>query len=112
MKNWTVLHVNDLILLNIHYKMLYMIVSMFQISSGLQKLLGKPTAVGVDNLAWSILKPLNTDCQHTDVHHIDALMENDSKLNVALGLMHECFEPVKEHRTGRDIIEDVIFCRE
>ncbi|KAH7542719.1 hypothetical protein FEM48_Zijuj02G0104000 [Ziziphus jujuba var. spinosa] len=83
-----------------------------KISSGLQKLLGKPTAVGVDNLTWSILKPLNTDCQHTDVHHIDALMENDSKLNVALGLMHECFEPVKEHRTGRDIIEDVIFCRE
>lgn len=91
--------------------MLYMIHSNFQISSGLQKLLGKPTAVGVDNLTWSILKPINTDSRYTDVHHIDALTENDSKLNVALGLMHECFEPVKEPRTGRDIVEDVIFCR-
>ncbi|RVW56593.1 Increased DNA methylation 1 [Vitis vinifera] len=34
-----------------------------------------------------------------------------SKLNIALGVMHECFEPVKEPHTRRDVVEDVIFCR-
>ena len=68
--------------------------------------------MGVDNLTWSILKPMKTDNHYTDVPDIDALAENYSKLNVALGVMHECFEPVKEPLTGRDLVEDIIFCRE
>ncbi|KAK9280503.1 hypothetical protein L1049_014195 [Liquidambar formosana] len=73
---------------------------------GLQKLLGKPVAVGVDNLTWTLLKSTKYDS-----HDIEALTENYSKLNVALGLMHECFEPVKEPHTRRDLVEDVIFSR-
>ncbi|KAF3453971.1 hypothetical protein FNV43_RR04413 [Rhamnella rubrinervis] len=71
-----------------------------KIFSGLQKLLQEPTPVGVDNLTWSMLKPMKTDNHYTDVPDIDALAENYSKLNVALGVMHECFEPVKEPLTG------------
>lgn len=40
-----------------------------------------------------------------------ATAQNYSKLSVALEVMHECFEPVKEPRTKRDLVEDVIFCR-
>lgn len=47
----------------------------------------------------------NDDCD------VVAITENYSKLNVALEVMHECFEPVKEPRTKRDLVEDVIFCR-
>ncbi|KAF3454904.1 hypothetical protein FNV43_RR05352 [Rhamnella rubrinervis] len=83
-----------------------------KIFSGLQKLLQEPTPVGVDNLTWSMLKPMKTDNHYTDVPDIDALAENYSKLNVALGVMHECFEPVKEPLTGRDLVEDIIFCKE
>ncbi|KAM3739421.1 hypothetical protein ACB098_08G023000 [Castanea mollissima] len=39
------------------------------------------------------------------------ILENYSKLNIALDVMHECFEPVKESRTRRDLVEDVIFSR-
>lgn len=68
--------------------------------------------MGLDNLTWSILKPMKADNHYADVPDVDALAENYSKLNVALGVMHECFEPVKEPFTGRDLVEDIIFCRE
>lgn len=73
---------------------------------GLHKILGKPIPVGVDNLTWTLLKPMTSDN-----HDIEAFTENYSKLNIALDVMHECFEPVKESRTRRDLVEDVIFSR-
>ncbi|KAA8543719.1 hypothetical protein F0562_022104 [Nyssa sinensis] len=76
-----------------------------QIFLGLRKLLGKPVPVGKDNLTWTLLKYMH-DCSDNE-----ASTENYSKLNVALGVMHECFEPVKESRTRRDLVEDVIFSR-
>ncbi|KAB1225748.1 hypothetical protein CJ030_MR1G029250 [Morella rubra] len=77
-----------------------------QILLGLQKILGKPLPVGEDNLTWKLLKPMTPD-----THDVEALSENHSKLNVALEVMHECFEPIKESRTQRDLVEDVIFTR-
>ena len=53
---------------------------------------------------------MKTDSPTTDFID-DASTESYSKLNVALNVMHECFEPVKEHRTGRDLVEDIIFNR-
>ncbi|KAG2669946.1 hypothetical protein I3760_14G059900 [Carya illinoinensis] len=78
-----------------------------QIFLGLQNILGKPIPVGEDNLTWMLLKPMTPDS-----HDLEALSENYSKLNVALGVMHECFIPMKEPRTRRDLVEDVIFSRE
>ncbi|PSS09497.1 Increased DNA methylation like [Actinidia chinensis var. chinensis] len=83
-----------------------------QISLGLHKLLGKSIPVGQDNLTWTLLKYVKCDdddeCDGSDT---EDLMEKYSKLNVALSVMHECFEPVKDSRTRRDLVEDVIFSR-
>ncbi|KAK3003813.1 hypothetical protein RJ639_018957, partial [Escallonia herrerae] len=80
-----------------------------QIYLGLSKLLGKPISVGFDNLTWTLLKHIKSNgCEHY-ASDIEDMTENYSKLNVALGVMHECFEPVKEPRTRRDLVEDVIF---
>ncbi|XP_052209044.1 uncharacterized protein LOC127812622 [Diospyros lotus] len=80
-----------------------------EIFLGLHNLLGKSVSVGIDNLTWTLLKYV----KHEDGDHDDqeALTENFSKLSVALSVMHECFEPVKEPLTRRDLVEDVIFSR-
>ncbi|CAI9106992.1 OLC1v1006253C1 [Oldenlandia corymbosa var. corymbosa] len=78
-----------------------------QIHLGLQNLLGKPIPVGEDNLSWTLLK-----YKKAEVSADNECVESYSKLNVALSIMHECFEPVKEPRSGRDLVKDVIFSRE
>ena len=78
---------------------------------GLQKLLGKSIPVGVDNFTWTLLKPIGIEGFDVDFSDVKALTEVYSKLNIALDVMHECFELVKERRTRRDVVEDVIFCR-
>lgn len=83
-----------------------MIVLFLQIFLGLREILGKQIPVGVDNMTWTLLKPMMSDS-----HDVEAMTENYSKLNVALGVIHECFQPVKEPHTQRDLVEDVIFNR-
>ncbi|KAM2614134.1 hypothetical protein TB2_028790 [Malus domestica] len=76
----------------------------------LDELLGKQIPVGDDNLSWSLLKLNKCDTHATDEHDIDDAL-TDSRLNIALDVVHECFLPVKEPLTGRDLVEDVIFSR-
>ncbi|XP_010253777.1 PREDICTED: uncharacterized protein LOC104594923 isoform X3 [Nelumbo nucifera] len=71
----------------------------------LRKLIGKSIPVGVDNLSWTLLKSIEDDSS------LEAMTEHNSKLNVAISVMHECFEPIKEPRTKRDLVEDVIFSK-
>ena len=63
--------------------------------------------MGTNSLTWSLLKPNSYSTVPTDAEAI----ENYSKLSVAIGVMHECFEPVKDPRTKRDLVADVIFGR-
>ncbi|KAK8705570.1 hypothetical protein V6N13_049168 [Hibiscus sabdariffa] len=70
----------------------------------LKKLTGKPILVG-NNLTWTLLKS-----DHR-VHGMESSAKDQSKLRVALKVMHECFEPSKSVETGRDLVEDVIFSR-
>ncbi|XP_047326012.1 uncharacterized protein LOC124929654 [Impatiens glandulifera] len=70
----------------------------------MESLLGKCISVG-ENLTLTIWKGV---C-FNDGHKKEA--ESYSKLNVAINLMHECFEPVEDPGTKRDLVEDVIFCR-
>lgn len=79
-----------------------------EIFLGINKLLGKPIPVGRDELTWTILKHKKPEGGN---HDMEEMTESYSKLNIAISVMHECFEPVKEPRTQRDIVEDVIFCR-
>lgn len=76
-----------------------------QIYLGLQNILGKPIPVGLDNLTWTLWKYKRAGPEN------EHLVQSYSKLNVALSVMHECFEPVKENHTRRDLVEDVIFSR-
>ncbi|KAG8371508.1 hypothetical protein BUALT_Bualt13G0094900 [Buddleja alternifolia] len=78
---------------------------------GLRKILGKPVSVGTDNLAWTLVKYVKSDSCDNDASDDEFLVENYSKLNIALNVMHECFEPVKEPSTKSDLVEDVIFSR-
>lgn len=82
-----------------------------KISLGLQKLLGKPIPVGTENLTWTMLKHMDCSSHELGPSHIDAIAESYSKLNGALDVIHECFEPVKEAHTKRDLVEDVIFSK-
>lgn len=82
-----------------------------QIFLGMHHLLGKPVIVGDDNLTWTLLKYIEPDDSVSDNVDYESSVENYSRLSVALDVMHECFEPVKEPHTRRDIVEDVIFSR-
>ncbi|KAF3446551.1 hypothetical protein FNV43_RR11731 [Rhamnella rubrinervis] len=68
---------------------------------GLRKIIGKPIPVGNGNLTWTLLKFKDSNDE--------ALAENYSKLNAALSVMHECFEPVKDPYSHKDVVEEVMF---
>lgn len=85
--------------------------ALLQIYLGINELLGKPIPVGRDDLTWTILKHRRPEGTDYDSSPMEEMTESYSKLNIAVSVMHECFEPVKEPRTQRDIVEDVIFCR-
>ncbi|KAL2584991.1 hypothetical protein AAZV13_14G160600 [Glycine max] len=80
-----------------------------QIYEGLQSLLGKPLIVGANNLTWTLVKFINSESCDVGSTKNDLLAEKYSKLSVALSVMHECFEPLKNPFTSKDIIDDVIF---
>lgn len=81
-------------------KIKHLLVYIFQIYVSLQSLLGKPHIVGVNNLTWTLLKFINSE---------SCSAESYSKLNVALSVMHECFEPLDNPFSNRDIVDDVVF---
>lgn len=80
-----------------------------QVHTGLQNLLGKPVLVGADNLTWTLVKYVNSETCGVGGAESDLVVENYSKLSVALSVMHECFEPLHNPFSSRDIVEDVIF---
>ncbi|XP_047153582.1 uncharacterized protein LOC124825088 [Vigna umbellata] len=83
-----------------------------KIHNGLHDLLGKPVLVGVDNLTWTLVKFIEPECDDVGrIRHDNSVAESYSKLNLALAVMHECFESLKQSLSSRDIIEDVIFGR-
>ncbi|TKY68421.1 Increased DNA methylation 1 [Spatholobus suberectus] len=83
-----------------------------KIHEGLHQLLGKPVSVGVAHLTWTLLKFIKPDsCDLGRIKSDSLLAESHSKLNLALSLMHECFEPLKESFSSRDLVKDVIFSR-
>lgn len=95
----------------VHLEMLLIVVALLQIFVGLHELLGRPIPVGRDNLTWTLIKTMLSDTHDLDASDNEAIIENYSKLSIALDVMHECFEPVKEPHTGRDLVADIIFSR-
>ncbi|MED6149828.1 hypothetical protein PIB30_066307 [Stylosanthes scabra] len=78
---------------------------------GLHKLLGEPVSVGNNNLTWTLVKYINFESSDQCTFKGYLLPESYSKLNVALSVMHECFEPLKDPLSTRDLMEDVLFSR-
>ncbi|XP_031254888.1 increased DNA methylation 1-like [Pistacia vera] len=66
------------------------------VSTCLHKLTRMPISLGVDDLTWRLLK------------NGKVLKENQRKLNEAIDVMHECFEPAQDPLTGKDLVEDLI----
>jgi len=64
----------------------------------LKKLLGKPITVAA-NLTWTLLKNVSNDDQ------------KKRKLNVALDVLYESFNPTIDALSGRELIKDVVFSR-
>ncbi|OVA02721.1 GNAT domain [Macleaya cordata] len=82
-----------------------------KIFESLHELLGKSFPVDVNNFSWTILKASKDDYHDMDELDIKTMAEHHSKLNVALGVIHECFEPIKQPHSKRDLVEDVLFNR-
>ncbi|MED6145964.1 hypothetical protein PIB30_030048 [Stylosanthes scabra] len=82
-----------------------------KIHVGLHKLLGEPVSVGNNNLTWTLVKYINSESRDQCAFDGYLLPESYSKLNVALSVMHECFEPVKDPLSRRDLMEEVLFSR-
>ncbi|KAI3682369.1 hypothetical protein L1987_82301 [Smallanthus sonchifolius] len=76
-----------------------------RIHSGLNAISRKPVRLTVDSLSWRLLK-LDEDEQD-----MNECTETYSRLNIALDVMHECFQPVKHRWSDTNLVEDLIFSR-
>ncbi|KAL4587477.1 hypothetical protein LXL04_000348 [Taraxacum kok-saghyz] len=72
-------------------------------------LYGVSIPLTMEKLSWSLIKLVCDD--HNNINELE-YKETYNKLNVALDVMHECFEPVPHPwSNNNDVIEDVIFGR-
>ncbi|CAN1808530.1 Increased DNA methylation 1, partial [Linum perenne] len=85
-----------------------------QIFANLSANLGIPVPAGVDDLTWTLQKSVVESDGRAEfgvASDIEAEAQSYMKLAIALHVMHECFEPLEESTTGRDVVNDVIFSR-
>lgn len=79
---------------------------MFQLSAQLSDMIGvmNPTEEG---LSWALLK-IQKDEPVTS-KDMPLVLENNLKLAVALGVLNECFNPVKDRRTKIDMLHQAVY---
>ncbi|ERN04860.1 hypothetical protein AMTR_s00146p00080830 [Amborella trichopoda] len=75
----------------------------------LHRLMGKKNQTYVEGLCITFLRSTKDDGGHFTASDIETIAEYHSKLSVALGILHECFEPIVEPRTKTDLVSDVLF---
>ena len=75
----------------------------FQMAAKLSEMVGAMNAAGGDGFSWSLLKI------HTADSSTAAVLEGNAKLAVALGVLDECFNPVKDRRTGIDMLHQAVY---
>ncbi|AES82199.1 putative histone acetyltransferase chromatin regulator PHD family [Medicago truncatula] len=76
----------------------------------LKKLLGKPIKVA-DNINWTLLKNVSSDDDGGDFTSNEFSQEKH-KLNAALGVLYEGFNPTIDALSGRELIKDLVFSRD
>ncbi|CAN6854701.1 unnamed protein product [Brassica oleracea] len=72
-----------------------------RVFSALQSLLGRKIAVGEEGLVWSLIRAPN------DGEHYDD--EQMAKLDSAVEILHQGFEPSTDPFSGRDLVEELIY---
>ncbi|KAG2243779.1 hypothetical protein Bca52824_094383 [Brassica carinata] len=75
-----------------------------RVFTALQSLLGRKIAVGEEGLVWSLTRAPNDDEHYDD--------EQMSKLDSAVEILHQGFEPSTDPFSGRDLVEELIFRRD
>ncbi|XP_007048458.2 PREDICTED: uncharacterized protein LOC18611905 [Theobroma cacao] len=77
----------------------------YKLCSQLHQLLGISNPTAVDGLSWTLMRSLKTVYKFPDMSKTHTWI----KLSSVLKVIHECFEPVKEPHTKRDLVRDVLF---
>ncbi|CAJ2643899.1 unnamed protein product [Trifolium pratense] len=79
----------------------------------LKKLLGKPITIA-DNITWTLLKNNASSDYDYDGGKFTSndFSLNKRKLNAALGVLYESFNPSIDAFSGRELIKDVVFSRD
>ncbi|CAH8303796.1 unnamed protein product [Eruca vesicaria subsp. sativa] len=72
-----------------------------RVYSSLQSLLGRKIVVGEEGLVWSLIRAPNDDEHYDD--------EQMSKLDSAVEILHQGFEPSTDPFSGRDLVEELIY---
>ncbi|XVE86498.1 hypothetical protein DITRI_Ditri18aG0038400 [Diplodiscus trichospermus] len=77
----------------------------YKLCAQLHQLLGISNRTTVDGLSWTLMRSLKNVYQFPDMSKCHTWI----KLSNVLRVIHECFEPVKEPHTKRDLVRDVVF---
>lgn len=85
--------------------MLVNLIYCFQLCDRLHQLLGISNSTSVDGLTWTLTRSSKNIYSFPGRPTIDTRI----KLFRVLGVMHECFEPVNEPHTKRDLVRDIVY---
>ncbi|GMH25805.1 hypothetical protein Nepgr_027648 [Nepenthes gracilis] len=77
-----------------------------QIFELLQRLVGVKCELG-DGFTWTLIQRYDVRSNSSVLQPLE--IESNSKLVVALSLMHECFLPVVDHRSGINLINNILY---
>jgi hypothetical protein len=77
----------------------------------LANILGATNAAGGEGFSWSLLKihKDSTPGSSSDSCSDIAILERNGKLAVALGVLNKCFNPMKDRRTGMDMLHQAVY---
>lgn len=76
-----------------------------QLCFQLHQLLGISNPTTVDGLSWTLMRSPKHVYKFIDMSKTSTRI----KLSNVLGVIHECFEPVNDPHTKRDLVRDVVF---
>ncbi|KAH9625856.1 hypothetical protein KSS87_009965, partial [Heliosperma pusillum] len=78
--------------------------SCFEICARLHQLLRISNPTSVEGLSWSVTRSRRNDCNvyNERVHPI-------IQVSQVLNVFHECFQPIIEPHTGRDLVADIVY---
>ncbi|XP_039010643.1 uncharacterized protein LOC120139525 isoform X2 [Hibiscus syriacus] len=77
----------------------------YKLCAQLHQLLGISNPTTVDGISWTLMRSLKDVYKFPDMSRTHTWIE----LSNVLGVIHECFEPVEDPHTKRDLVRDVVF---